>query len=120
MIDIHLDAIFVSRHVLRVVHVVLGMHRLRLFEGRLGHLWANHASRTVFILVTGGLRMRGYAVRMPILALLEGTNAHEIVLAFLRHRQLLVVATAHGLGMLSYQSLMSLSLWLLGHLIAHL
>ena len=64
--------------------------------------------------------MRRYAVRVSVLALLESADTHEIVLAFLRHRQLLVVATAHGLGMLSYQSFVSLSLGLLGHLIAHL
>lgn len=87
-ISIHLHTIMVhlSCHILRVVHVVFAMHWIWLLHRGLSHRRSNHTSRiTTILIIIGRLRMRRQAVRVPILALFESTDSHEVVFTFLRY-----------------------------------
>ena len=88
-ISIHLHAILhhLSCHILRVVHVVLAMHWIWLLHWGLSHRRSHYTGRiTTILIITSRLRVRRQAVRLPILALFESTDSHEVVFAFFRNR----------------------------------
>ena len=87
-ISVHLHAILqhLSRHILRMIHVVFAMHWIWLLHRGLSHRRSHHTGRiTTILIITSRLRVRRQAVRLPILALFESTDSHEVVFAFLRY-----------------------------------